>query len=132
LRQQDTSTLLPEVAEPNSVLGFRPIPSSQASFTSTGSFDGFQKALLANETASPLNTLEYGLLALRLLPEDCKSVFIFLTDGVTSGFKGGDFMYREASRRMARLDVAFTVIQGDLYIFLIESFVDMHVKSWKW
>ncbi|KAI9344327.1 hypothetical protein BDR26DRAFT_213079 [Obelidium mucronatum] len=80
---------------------------SQVSVTS---FESFQKPPNFNEP-SPLNTLEYGLLALRLLPSDCKPILIVLTDGVSMSLMKGEFIYRDVCRRLARDIVHVTIIQ---------------------
>ncbi|KAJ3100643.1 hypothetical protein HDU97_002036 [Phlyctochytrium planicorne] len=59
-----------------------------------------------------LNSLDYALFALRLLPLNTTPVVIYLTDGVSVGMRGGDFVYRDACRRLAKENVNFTVIQA--------------------
>ncbi|KAJ3126701.1 KICSTOR complex protein szt2 [Physocladia obscura] len=64
----------------------------------------------SNELAQ-LNTLEYGLLSLRLLPKDSSPVLIVLTDGVSMSLVKGEFIYRDVCRRLAKEIVNVTIIQ---------------------
>ncbi|KAJ3236516.1 KICSTOR complex protein szt2 [Chytriomyces hyalinus] len=65
----------------------------------------------ANNEPPPLNTLEHGLLALRLLPADCSPVLIALTDGVSMSLMKGEFVYRDVCRRLSRDAVQVSIIQ---------------------
>ncbi|KAJ3234968.1 KICSTOR complex protein szt2 [Chytriomyces hyalinus] len=65
----------------------------------------------ANTEPPPLNTLEHGLLALRLLPPDCSPVLIALTDGVSMSLMKGEFVYRDVCRRLSRDAVQVSIIQ---------------------
>ncbi|KAJ3387383.1 KICSTOR complex protein szt2 [Entophlyctis sp. JEL0112] len=58
-----------------------------------------------------LNSLEHGLLALRLLPRDCSPVLIVLSDGVSMSPMKGEFLYRDVCRRLAKEIVNVTIIQ---------------------
>ncbi|KAJ3333523.1 KICSTOR complex protein szt2, partial [Blyttiomyces sp. JEL0837] len=84
---------------------------SQVSFASAASFDISRAPTMAMEQAA-LNCLDYGYLALKLLPQDCQPVLILLIDGVTSCIRSGDFIYRDISRKLTRDGVLFTVIQA--------------------
>ncbi|KAJ3082202.1 hypothetical protein HDU99_003356 [Rhizoclosmatium hyalinum] len=108
LRHMDDKNGPLEHQNPSSV-SMAPTPSvpSQVSVTS---FESFQKSAPFTEPA-PLNTLEHGLLALRLLPLDCKPVLIVLTDGVSMSLMKGDFIYRDVCRRLAKDTVHVTIIQ---------------------
>ncbi|KAJ3215399.1 HEAT repeat-containing protein 1 [Dinochytrium kinnereticum] len=76
-------------------------------------------ASLISNTGKPVvmdsvgfNSLDHALFALRLLPQDTQPGVIFLTDGVSQGLRGGDFVYRDSCRRLAKENVSFTVIQA--------------------
>ena len=78
---------------------------------------------------TPLNSLEFGLWALRLLPRDGKAVLVYVADGISSVLRpisasatvtsvgvgtcnGGDCMFRDICRRLARENIYVTVIQA--------------------
>ncbi|TPX65699.1 hypothetical protein CcCBS67573_g08044 [Chytriomyces confervae] len=65
----------------------------------------------ATDEPPPSNTLEHGLLALRLLPADCSPVLIALTDGVSMSLLKGEFRYRDVGRRLSRDAVQVSIIQ---------------------
>ena len=97
-------------------------PNSSSSSSSSSSFSHFSSHLLSENhkihqktssatDPSSIHSLDYALMALRLLPSDAKSVVILLTDGVSSYTHSSDFPFRDACRRLAREAAFFTVVQ---------------------
>ncbi|KAI8852615.1 hypothetical protein BC829DRAFT_55244 [Chytridium lagenaria] len=86
-------------------------PNIGMSFASTASLMSHQGKPVALDQPI-LNSLDYALFALRLLPQDTRPAVIFLTDGISQGLRGGDFLYRDSCRRLAKENVHFTVIQA--------------------
>ncbi|KNC96331.1 uncharacterized protein SPPG_08234 [Spizellomyces punctatus DAOM BR117] len=67
---------------------------------------------------SVFKAVNRGLFALNLLPEDCMSALVVITDGVVSPAGAGEQIARDCCRKLSRENAVFTIIQvgaGDGY-----------------